>query len=65
MTKRHIEKNPSTTRRIEYRKLEETGEAQAALWQALELLTDQGISLGDKAAVILDKRQKIKGRIPK
>ena len=56
---------PVLERKLEYQKLETSGEAQAALWEALNILWADGVDLGPKASKILDKRSDIKKRIPK
>ena len=39
--------------------------AQEAVWEAMERLNDQNIDIGPKAARVLERRQKIKQKIPK
>ena len=65
MSHRKLPTDPIAERRIQYAKLEQSGEAQAALWEALEKLASQGTDLGPKSAVVLEKRAAIKARVPK
>jgi hypothetical protein len=65
MSKRSIFRNVTDSRRKAYSALETSGESQQALWQALQALTEQGIDLGPKAAIIIEKRANIKKRAPK
>ena len=65
MSRRTINFDPAEARRDEYVKLEDTGEMQAALWDALEHLKNQGVDIGVPAQAMLGKRQKIKDKFPK
>lgn len=65
MTKRTIIRDPIKERKKAYTELENSGEAQKALWDALELLTANGVDIGPKACKLLDIRSDIKKRIPK
>ncbi len=65
MSKRKISRDPTLERRTQYMELEDSGESQAALWQALEALASQGMDLGPKVGAILGKRSLIKGSVPK
>lgn len=65
MSKRYMNRDSSQERRKKYKELEVEGEAQAALWQALETLANQGINVGPKADAVLAKRSKIKSEAPK
>ena len=65
MSKRTIIRDPSEARENCYKKLESTGEAQEALWEALGSLSKQGFKLGIKAEAILVKRAQIKRNCPK
>ena len=65
MSKRKINRDPALERKTQYKELENAGEAQAALWQALEMLSNQGINIGPKADVVINKRALIKSQVPK
>lgn len=65
MSKRTILRDPQVERRHQYNKLEISGEAQAALWEALELLHTRGLDIGPKARKVLKKRSDVKKRTPK
>ena len=64
MSSRKIKRIPLEERRKEYVKLE-NGEAQEALWEALDALRAQGIFIGGKAQAVLNKRAAIKTKFSK
>lgn len=65
MSKRFIQRDVSEARRTEYQKLETVGESQKAIWDALEVLHEQGVDIGALAQAVLVKRGAIKQRVPK
>jgi hypothetical protein len=65
MSRRQIQRDASVVRRERYRELETEGEAQAALWQAIEILQKQGIDVGEKARAVIAKRNAVKESVPK
>ena len=65
MSSRAITRDPVEGRRTAYEKLESSGEAQKALWDALSRLEAEGVAIGTKASNVLAKRQKIKASHPK
>lgn len=62
MGKRTIYVDPNNARREQYRKFD--NDALSALWEVVELLSDNGIDIGPKATEVLVKRQKIKENCP-
>ena len=65
MSKRTITRDPVIERQKAYRQLVQSKEGQEALWDALELLSTNGIDIGSKACKVLEKRSEIKRSIPK
>ena len=65
MSKRTLYKDPTLQRKTQYRALETSGEAQAALWEALSTMAENGFVFGPKATAILAKRAAIKQGCPK
>lgn len=63
MSKRTITRDPKNARQTAYKDLEP--EALSAIWEALELLSSNGIDIGPKALGILQKRAEIKAKAPK
>jgi len=62
MSHRVIERDPVQARRKAYEDLESTGESQEALWEAIQVIADSGMSLGPKASAVLAKRGSIKAK---
>lgn len=56
----NYDKPTKPTRRQEYTKLEMSGEAQEAIWEALEHLAGQGFNLGPKFVAVSARRARIK-----
>ena len=65
MSKRVIERDVDESRRTEYTKLENAGEAQKAIWEALSVLNEQGFDIGTLAQAVLAKRGAIKEKVPR
>jgi len=65
MSKRLITRDPVKERSRKYIELENSGEAQAALWEALSTLAEGGFVFGPKVTNILAKRSAIKQECPK
>ena len=63
MSKRTLIRDYSEARKRAYKKLDL--EASAAIWEALEILSNGGIDIGPKATNILAKRAEIKAKAPK
>lgn len=57
--------DPDESRRKAFKGLEESGDAQAAIWSVIEALQAQGIDIGAEGAALLETRKKIKERRPK
>jgi cytochrome c556 len=56
---------PLKARKKMYEILEEKGEAQEAIWEALQILKATGLNIGSKADAVLANRDQIKLNIPK
>lgn len=64
MSSRELQLDPGTLRRKAYQELPED-KVLEAIWEALDTLAADGVSLGAKADEMLAKRQEIKDKIPK
>jgi hypothetical protein len=65
MSKRFIARDVDESRRTEYRELENIGESQQAIWDALFVLSEQGFDIGTLAKAVLIKREAIKEKVPR
>ena len=64
MSKRTLVQDAGESRKVEYEAISQA-ESQEALWEALDSLSAEGLSLGVKAEAVLAKRQAIKIARPK
>lgn len=65
MSHRTIKVDPLRERQKGYAGLESSGEAQRALWKAVEYLKENGIDIGPDAEAVLAQRDVIKKNAPK
>ena len=63
MSKRTLIRDPDNARKAQYRTFDNN--ALSALWEVVELLSNDGIDIGPKATEILAERQAVKERCPK
>lgn len=63
MSKRTIIRDPSVARKDAYKKIDSDG--LAALWEAIQTLSDNGIEIGPKCTKMLAIRSEIKAKAPK
>lgn len=64
MPRRDLDFDMDDLRRTAYKDLNDDT-AEEAIWEAFESLSEQGVNIGPKARAILNKRQKIKQKLPK
>jgi hypothetical protein len=63
MSKRTIIIDPSEAREAAYKKMDSDG--LAAVWEAIQTLSDNGIEIGPKCTKMLEIRSEIKAKAPK
>lgn len=63
MSKRTIIRDPSQARANAYKKVDADG--LAAVWEAIQTLSDNGIEIGPKCTKMLEIRSEIKAKAPK
>lgn len=63
MSHRNLNRDATQERKRAYREMEESGEMQEAIFEALEHLADAGHDLGQKFDATRKKRQRLKRRL--
>jgi hypothetical protein len=64
MSRRKIKRDTSEVRKLAYKSIDDN-EVQEAMWEAMQLIKEQGIDVGEKANAVLKQRAEIKARLKK
>lgn len=64
-SKRHFVKDVDEARQEAYREIEDTGEAQQAIWSVIRHLKKAGIDIGPKGEDMLKRRNGVQKQAPR